>query len=219
MFLIKAHKGFIAKSSKFLYAQDMKPQAFIIMGTQGSGKGTQMALLKEVLAQKTPDIKILQIDTGQGFRKLVSESSYTANRIKESLNKGERQPDALAIYIVMSKLIYEAETNQHFIIDGSPRTVFQAEALDTAFKFYGFEKPVVIVVNVTREEAKKRLMLRKRHDDTEEGIEKRLNWYQDEVVPAIDYYNQHPYYNVVEVNGEQSVEDVHKEILQKISLS
>jgi adenylate kinase family enzyme len=62
-------------------------------------------------------------------------------------------------------------------------------------------------------------MLRKRHDDTEEGIEKRLNWYQDEVVPAIDYYNQHPYYNVVEVNGEQSVEDVHKEILQKISLS
>lgn len=193
----------------------MKPQAFIIMGTQGSGKGTQMALLKEVLAQKTPDIKILQIDTGQGFRKLVSESSYTANRIKDSLNKGERQPDALAIYIVMSKLIYEAESNQHFIIDGSPRTVFQAEALDTALKFYEFEKPVVIVVNVNREEAKKRLMLRKRHDDTEEGIEKRLNWYQDEVVPAIDYYKQHPYYNVVEVNGEQSVEDVHKEILEK----
>lgn len=189
------------------------------MGSQGSGKGTQVELLKKVLEEKHPETKILHVDTGQGFRKLSTENTFTLTRMRETLNNGERQPDAFALYVLVSKLMYEAESNQHFIIDGSPRTVFQAEAMDTLLKFYSFEKPVVISIHVDREEAKKRLILRKRADDTVEGIEKRLKWYEDEVVPAVNYYKDKDYYTFIEVNGEQSVEDVHKEILSKTGLA
>lgn len=188
------------------------------MGSQGSGKGTQVSLLKSKLEEKFSEMSTLFIDTGRGFRMLASEDTFTTLRMKESLNAGDRQPDALAIYIFMSKLIYEMKENQNLIIDGSPRTVFQAEALDTVLHFYKFTKPIVIVLNVNKDEAKKRMLLRKRVDDSKESIEKRLAWYEDDVLPAIEYYRKHDYYNVIDIDGEQSVEDVHKEIIAKVGL-
>ena len=74
------------------------------------------------------------------------------------------------------------------------------------------------MLNVNKDEAKKRMLLRKRVDDSKESIEKRLAWYEDDVLPAIEYYRKHDYYNVIDIDGEQSVEDVHKEIIAKVGL-
>ena len=71
----------------------------------------------------------------------------------------------------------------------------------------------VVHLDITDEEAMKRLLARKRYDDTEAAIRERLQWYKAEVVPAVEYYREKG--RLVEINGEQSVEAVHQEIVEK----
>jgi adenylate kinase family enzyme len=70
---------------------------------------------------------------------------------------------------------------------------------------------------VSREWSKKRLLARGRGDDTAQDIEERLTWYESNVMPTIEFFRKDPYYKVVDVNAEQTIEEVQKEILEKIS--
>jgi adenylate kinase len=104
------------------------------------------------------------------------------------------------------------------ILDGLSRRADEAPILDSAMKFYKRPTPAVISIELSRESAKNRLLGRKRADDTNLDIEKRLNWYDTNVVPAINYFKNNPYYKFVPINGEQTIEEVHKEILEKVGL-
>jgi adenylate kinase family enzyme len=104
------------------------------------------------------------------------------------------------------------------ILDGLSRRAYEAPVLDDALKFYKREKPFVIIINVSDEWAKNHLLSRGRADDNKLDIDARLAWFKTNVEPTIDYFRNNDYYNVLEINGEQSIEDVHKEILAKTAL-
>ena len=73
------------------------------------------------------------------------------------------------------------------------------------------------MIEVGKEEAVKRMMLRARHDDTKEGIAKRFNEYTNNVVPAMNYFKDKENYKIYIINGEQSVQDVHKDIIKALN--
>ena len=74
----------------------------------------------------------------------------------------------------------------------------------------------IIYIELSKEEAMKRNLLRGRHDDTEEGLAKRFNEYENKVIPAMNYFKDTPGYKIYTINGEQSVEDVHKDIINDL---
>lgn len=196
----------------------MQQQTIIFMGLQGSGKGTQVKLLKERIEKGSPDSRILYFDAGAHFRAFFAEGGYTQKMVEESVARGELQPDFLSSFLLSRAFITEVAGGEHMLIDGFPRSLVQAEILHGALTFYKRENLTVIFLNVGEEEAMKRLLLRGRHDDTEEGIRERFRWYKDIVVKTLDFYRAHSDYRVLEINGEQTPEEVHEDVVRALSL-
>ncbi|MBU1557835.1 nucleoside monophosphate kinase [Patescibacteria group bacterium] len=195
-----------------------KQKTYIFIGRSGCGKGTQIDLVSKKLKEVTPEIGINYISTGQDLRKFWEGDSYTHKLSKEIVEKGDLQPEFLVTYLWGKDLVEDMNGNEHLILDGTPRRLNEAEVLDSAVRFYRRENPTVIYVNVSREWAKDKLLKRGRHDDTDEGIDERLDWFDRDVVPAIDYLKNNPTYNFVDINGEQTIEEVFAEIEEKIQL-
>ncbi len=198
----------------------MTPQTFIFIGRSGSGKGTQAKLLETYIGKQDSEKRaFLHIETGARFREFIEQDTYSSNLAKEVMKSGERQPDFLAVWM-WSHLFVENlnNSNDHWIIDGTPRSLSEAQVLDTTFSFYKREKPIVIYINVSREWSEKHLLSRGRTDDTREDIEKRLNWFDRDVVPAIEYYKNDSKIRLIEVQGEQSIENVHQQIIEGLKL-
>ncbi len=196
----------------------MTPLTFIFAGPSGSGKGTQVALLKEYLAEKTPEIPQFSSYTGDGFRALMNGTTLASRLAKEIQDAGLLQPEFLAISIWADNLIKNITGKEHLIIDGSPRKPAEAIVLDSAMHFFKRELVHIVEVNVSDAETKRRLLLRARHDDTEEGIARRLGWYKTEVLPAVEYLKSQPSYRFHSINGEQTPEQVHSDILKALAL-
>jgi adenylate kinase len=120
----------------------------------------------------------------------------------------------------MQKIIKNLTGTEHLVIDGSPRTVDEAQHLDVALKFFKRATPTVIFINVSPEWSKARLegraMKEGRVDDAAESIKRRLSWFEQEVRPTIALYRRDRDYRFLEINGEQSVEAVHQEILRNV---
>lgn len=191
---------------------------FILIGRSGCGKGTQAALLEKYLRNMNGGKVVLYLETGSLFREFIKGNSY-AQRLSDKISKeGSLQPEFITINLWCSFLIEYVKENQHWIIDGTPRKVIEAEVLDSAISFFGREKPTVLWINVSRESSETRLLDRKRLDDTKSDIKHRLDWYETDVVKTIDFYKTNPRYQFIEINGNQSIQDVHKEILQKTGI-
>ena len=196
----------------------MLPQTFIFAGPSGSGKGTQVTLLKEYLLKKTPEIPQFSSYTGDGFRTLMNGTTLASRLAKEIQEAGALQPEFLAISIWADNLIKNLTGKEHLIIDGSPRKPAEAIVLDSAMEFFKREVVHIVEVNVSDAETKRRLLLRARHDDTEEGIDRRLGWYKTQVLPAVAYLKEQPRYRFHSINGEQIPEQVHIDILKELAL-
>ena len=97
---------------------------------------------------------------------------------------------------------------------GSPRRLQEAVLEDVPLEFLGRPKPVGVHILVSREEAKKRLLFRKRGDDTETSIERRLDWFDKDVMPIIEYYRKDG--RLIEVDGEGAPEKIFNELLEKL---
>ena len=191
----------------------MQPQTFVFFGIIGSGKGTQVEFLLNYLKNKD-NKEILYAGTGEEFRKLINSKSYTARRVRESILKGELQPDFLTTTLFTNALIHSLSENEHLLADGYPRTVAQSESFDTIMKFFERDNIKIIYIKISEEEALKRNLLRGRDDDTKDGIAKRIEEYKNNVVPAMDYFNGKKGYEIYTINGEQSREDVYKDMLK-----
>ncbi|PIQ66416.1 MAG: hypothetical protein COV96_01355, partial [Candidatus Zambryskibacteria bacterium CG11_big_fil_rev_8_21_14_0_20_42_18] len=86
--------------------------------------------------------------------------------------------------------------------------------ISTAMEFYKRERPTVIYINVSRKWSEERLLARGRDDDTSlSRIDKRLDWFNRDIIPAIEYFKNNKLYRLIEVNGEQSIEKVHDDII------
>lgn len=196
----------------------MKPQSFIFIGRSGCGKGTQVKLLMDALVKKDPKIENLYIQTGQEFRQFIQGDSYSQKKSKEIYDEGGLQPEFLAVKMWVSALVDRYKGNQNLILDGTPRKAHEAGLMHSCFDFYGFDKPWVINIDISYEESKKRLLARKRFDDNENDIEKRLAWYETDVVPTLEYYDGNPKYNFLKIPGERPIDEIHADIVKRVGL-
>jgi adenylate kinase len=183
----------------------------------GSGKGTQVELLRNVL-NKRDESECVCISTGIEFRKLIESGTYTGTLIKDSMIRGELQPDFLTDAIVANILTSFIASDKNLITDGYPRTVAQSKVFESMMKFYKREDVNIIYIEVGKEESMRRNLLRGRTDDTKEAIAKRFDEYINNVVPALNYFKDKENYKILTINGEQSIEAVHSDIIKALNL-
>ncbi len=187
----------------------------VFIGRSGCGKGTQAALLKERIIARDPDKRqLLYVETGENFRQFIRGVTFSAKLSKEIYEADKRQPNFLGSYMWAQTLIDQLDENMHLFLDGVARSRPEAELLTTAFEFYGREKPTIVYLNVSRKWSEERLLARGREDDrTLAKITKRLDWFDRDTLPAVQYFKENRFYNFLDINGEQSIEEVQAEIL------
>lgn len=173
----------------------------LVLGSQGSGKSTQADLL-------FAKINLPHLSTGDVFRKLAATSSELGLRIKRNMETGELVSDA-DTFAVLSEILKNPEYSSGIILDGFPRNLYQAQNSPIIFN-------KVFYLKVSDETAVKRLLNRKREDDTPEVIKERLTVYHSQTEPILDYYRGQGI--LVEVNGEPSESEIFAEIESKLWL-
>jgi len=205
----------LLNSASRLYWFSM-PFTVIFIGPQGSGKGTQGHLLQEKLAERFGEENSLYFTTGDGFRELIGSDTYTANVAKDSIEKGNLQPEFLAVWLWSREFVKKMHKDAHVITDGFPRQVSETRVLDGAFDFYGRAKRIVFSLEISDESSVERMLKRARHDDTEEGIKERLRQYHEQTKPILDLFRKSEDYEVIDIDGEQTIEEVHQSIMEHI---
>ena len=193
----------------------MTPQTFIFFGIAGSGKGTQVNLLTDFLKNKH-DLESVYAGTGEGFRKMINSDDFTSRLVKEKMARGEYIDDFLTNTIFTNMLTSSLTPDKNLIADGYPRTVPQSEVFLEMMKFFKRDAMKIVYIEVGKEESMKRNLLRGRADDTEEGLAKRFDEYMTKVIPAMNYFKDKENYKIYTINGEQSVENVHKDIIKAL---
>jgi len=196
-----------------------KPQTFIFFGIVGSGKGTQVELLDKYLKEHNISDDVVFTSTGAEFRKLIENNSYTSSKVKTIIEKGFLQPNFLTISLFTNILVRDLKENSTLIADGFPRTIEQSESFDNMMKFYGRKEVSIIYIEISKDEAIRRMKLRGRSDDTDIGIANRFDEYVNNVIPSMDYFKGKPGYTIHKINGEQSKEDVHKDIINILNFN
>lgn len=175
----------------------------ILIGIQGSGKSTQGNLLSHKL-------KIPYLSTGHIFRDLAKEHSSLGRYIKEVMNAGYLISDKKTLAIV-SDYLKRKEYQKGYILDGFPRTVPQAKSFKN-----GIDK--VVYLKVSDKEALWRLSYRNsdvREDETLTALRKRIELFHELTEQVLEYYKKKGI--LVEIDGEQEIEEIYKEILKKIN--
>ncbi len=195
----------------------MKYETFLVMGRSGAGKGTQAKILNEyVKSHDEEKYPVLYVETGPRFRQLIKGEGYTSELARRVNEDGGRQPDFLAIWNWTEMMKENLVEKMHIIVDGAPRSLLEAQILDTAFRFYKREKTNVIYINVSGEWSRIHLLKRGRLDDTTPDIENKIKWFEQEVIPAVDFFRNSSDYNFIEVNGEQDISKVSNDILEAL---
>ncbi|MBP9803219.1 MAG: nucleoside monophosphate kinase [Candidatus Pacebacteria bacterium] len=195
----------------------MQPNTFVFFGIVGSGKGTQITLLQDFL-KKNFNQDSLHAYPGNEYRKITASSNQIASLVKEILEKGKLQPDFLTNAIFTNILINSLNENITLIADGYPRTINQSEEFLAQMNFFKRGNIKIIYIKLSEEEAMKRNLLRGRSDDTEEGLKRRFAEYKNNVVPSMEFL-KNKNIEVIEINGEQSIEAVHNDILKALNFS
>jgi len=181
----------------------------IICGAPGCGKGTQSDLIVE-------RFKLKHLSTGDLLRKEIAEKSELGITAESFISKGNLVPDEMIISILSKNIQGFGNDINGMILDGFPRTVAQAEALQTMLSNSGKEISILLDLSVEKAELIDRLLKRGqtsgRSDDNLETIQKRLKVYELQTAPVSDFYKKLDKYAAV--NGMGSV----TEIFERISL-
>ncbi len=211
----------------------------VLMGVQGSGKGTQAKILAEKLS-------IPHVTSGGLFREMKNQNTPLAREVQEIMKAGKLVPDDVTIRIVGDRLA-KGDAVKGAILDGFPRTKPQAEALDALLAKMGSKVTVVPFLDLDKATAIKRIAdrwecsqdpthvynllsnppqiagrcdfdnapLRQRPDDTPEAVEKRINDFYRETAPLIDYYRQRGLLR--DVNANQAIDRVTAQLMDVIT--
>ena len=179
----------------------------VIFGGPGSGKGTQSARLIDKYG-------LYHISTGELLRNHIKRETDIGRTANEYISKGQLIPDELMISIIEDVLDKEAKDKKGIILDGFPRTIPQAEALEEFLKNRGTDVHAVIGLEVPDEELTDRLLKRAlesgRSDDNPETIKKRLDVYHTQTTPLREHYIKKGKY--IPINGKGSVDDIYNDI-------
>jgi adenylate kinase len=195
----------------------MQAKTFVFFGIVGSGKGTQAKLLQEYL--KSHDGReLVYVSPGNEYRKIKESNTQTALLVKESVDQGKLLPDFLTNSVFVSILVDNLSEEKHLITDGYPRSIDQAKCFEDAVEFYGRGEVSIIYIELSKEEAIKRMQLRGRHDDTEDGIARRFEEYTNNVIPAMKHFEAKERHTIYTINGDQSIEKVHEDIIKALGI-
>lgn len=208
-----------------------------MLGLPGAGKGTQ----GELLAQR---LGIPRISTGDMFRAVLRSDTALGRQVKEYVERGELVPDHLTVALVEERLA-QPDARAGFVLDGFPRTVPQAQALDEKLASVGRPLHAAVYIHVPPEEAIRRIASRRvcaqcgatysrdqvdkgggrcpgcggplvqRPDDSEETARRRLQVYMAQTHPVVEYYRRKGI--LVEVDGQQAIPAVLADILAALS--
>ena len=209
----------------------------ILIGAQGSGKGTQAELLAQAFG-------IPHISSGELFRKEIEEQSEIGLLAGAYLDRGDLVPDDLTVAMILQRL-RQADCKPGVLMDGFPRTLAQAKALDEGLREVGTQIDAVVYLNVPREELLQRLSgryicrahqhvynvhtrppkvagrcdldgseLYQRSDDVGEAVQRRLDIFFNQTIHLLDYYGNQG--KVVEVNGNQGIDEVHQALVEAV---
>ena len=209
----------------------------ILLGPPGAGKGTQAVKIVEKYG-------VPHISTGDIFRENIKNGTELGKKAQEYMNKGELVPDDLVIDLATSRLL-EPDCANGFLLDGFPRTVYQAEKLDEFLAAHDSKIDVVLDIAVEKEELITRLTGRRvcktcgasfhvvsvppkqegicdfcggeliqRADDNLETVTNRIEVYEAQTMPLVDYYENAG--NIAHINGAASLEDVFSDIVKAI---
>lgn len=219
---------------------EKSPLILILLGKAGSGKGTQVNLLKEKL-------NFDFLGTGELLRQRKKTDDFSGKKIASVIDNGGIVPAPVVFKLWMDSF-EEFKSRENFkgvILDGSPRKLKEAWLMDDALGWFEWDKRVkIILVDISDEEAIKRTISRKtcskcgniilyskenvdmkicpkcggelmvRPDDTVEGVKNRLKWFEEQVGETIRHYESEN--RLIKINGEQSVEAVFEDIMKEI---
>lgn len=182
----------------------------LIVGPQGSGKGTQGVRIAEAFG-------VPAISTGDVFRAAVAEGSELGSQVKAIIEAGDLVSDELTSAVVRERLSQD-DAQGGFLLDGYPRNVTQVMHLEEFLEGRDEELDAVIELSVPRDESIARLSLRAqeqgRTDDTEEVIANRLAIYERETAPILGVYGARGI--VVQIDGVGSLDDITARIISAL---
>ena len=178
----------------------------VILGGTGSGKGTQTAKISDSL-------EILSISTGEILRTGITTGSDLGKLAKSHVEKGELVPDELMIQFIKGRLL-EPDVINGWILEGYPRTAFQAEELDFLLKKLKQKLNWAIYLEVSESVMAQRALGRNLADDTSSVIDRRIQNFQKFTVPILEYYQYSD--RLLTIDGEQSPEVVTQEIARRL---
>lgn len=188
------------------------PARLLIIGPQGSGKGTQGARIAERLGIPT-------VSTGDVFRANVKDGTDLGLKVKAIIDAGDLVPDELTSEIVRDRLSQQ-DAAHGFLLDGYPRNLTQVGHLDGFLEQRGEPLTAVIELSVPRDESIARLSRRAaeqgRADDNEESIAKRLSIYESETAPILDVYRERGI--VDEIDGVGSLDEITERITAALAV-
>ena len=176
----------------------------ILLGPPGCGKGTQAVNLVK-------KYDYYQLSTGDMLREAVANETQTGKIVKDVLASGKLVDDELIIKIMEEKLI-ATKSMPGRIFDGFPRTLIQANELEGLLKRYQMKLDLVIELVVDQHSLLERILKRakeseeKRDDDNSVIVKKRLEVYNNETKPIVDFYSSK--YNLNKIDGMQSIQEV-----------
>lgn len=174
-----------------------------ILGGPGAGKGTQAKILCGYL-------EIPCVDMGQILRRAIASGTELGHQAEPYVEKGELVPDEILIQFVRDRLL-EPDVSNGWLLDGYPRTAFQAEELDFLLEDLGQKLRWAIYLNVSDDVLMARSLKRSRADDTPQIIRRRIEVFHQRTVPILEYYE--PRGHLLDINGDHPPEQVSQDIL------
>ena len=176
----------------------MKNLRLVILGRQGSGKGTQCLRLSELY-------RTIHISTGDMLRAAVETQTELGKKAKIIMDAGDLVPDEIINGIVAERIEMNDVLERGWILDGYPRTSAQAQALEGELLSSGLSLDLAINLEVPVDEVTQRMLDRSRADDTEEAIQRRLEIYENETAPLLEWFEERNNLIVVDGLGTEDV--------------
>jgi adenylate kinase len=180
----------------------------IMLGGPGSGKGTQGIKIAQ-------DLQIPLIATGDILRTAINTNNTLGNQAKQYVEAGELVPDKLMIEFMKQRLLQE-DVTQGWVLEGYPRTAFQAEELDFLLEKLRQNLDYAIYLDVSEKTMIQRSLNRGKIDDDLTIIQRRIDLFKQRTTPILEYYQYKK--KLITISAEVSIEEIKRDIFQQLNL-